>query len=86
MTTNFVFRVLPGHTVGSPEELFERVVALGTELVVKGQLIDFYPLAGSRWKDSSGPAVVVPIQGPEGWHHQHATTLEARGLDCALYP
>jgi hypothetical protein len=86
MTNNFVFRAVPDSSVESDEELFERVFALGAELLLEGRVSDFRPMVGSRWNDKSGPAVLVPIFGPPGWQFHQGHVLKRHGLTCVPYP
>ena len=86
MTKNFVFRPLPGTRVESSEQLFERVVEMSTELLLDEHIEDFNPMVGSRWCDQGGPAVVMPIHGPPGWHFHREGILRRHGLACVPYP
>lgn len=85
MATNFVFCALSGQAIGSEEKLLERVIGLATELATDGELNDFNLMRVSHWQDGSGPAVVMPIDGPPGWHFHRHELLSRYCLGCQIY-
>lgn len=80
---NFLFR--SRLSTSDQEDLYQRVIAAGTELAVHGCIQEIHPLGSSSACDREGALVIMDVSAPPGWHHHVQNILDKHGVLCRDY-